>query len=100
MWVGKSTLLDVLAGRLESPGLKGNILTNGTKIDKKKFRRESGYVMQSDALFPLLTVRETFQFAAQLRVHDKTYAEKVEAAEHVIKLLRLESCANTIVGLM
>ncbi len=52
---GKSTLLDVLAGRVVSNHLSGTISLNGVKIDRKSFRRMSGYVMQSDALFPLLT---------------------------------------------
>mmetsp|Transcript_34172 Transcript_34172/g.49668 ORF Transcript_34172/g.49668 Transcript_34172/m.49668 type:complete len:600 (+) Transcript_34172:44-1843(+) len=95
---GKSTLLDVLAGRLETSGLKGTITSNGNIIEKKNFRRETGYVMQSDALFPLLTVRETFLFAAYLRVQDKTKAEKVAAVDKIIHLLRLEKCAGTIVG--
>ena len=95
---GKSTLLDVLASRLESPRLKGEITTNGFKIDKSSFRRESGYVMQSDALFPLLTVRETLQYAASLRIHNMTSKEKKEEVENVIKLLRLEKCSDTIIG--
>lgn len=95
---GKSTLLDVLAGRLDSDGLSGEITTNGLPINKSVFRKESGYVMQSDALFPLLTVRETFQYAAYLRVHNKTTAEKKEIANKIIQLLRLERCADTAVG--
>lgn len=95
---GKSTLLDVLASRLESSSLKGEITTNGFKINKSTFRRESGYVMQSDALFPLLTVRETLQYAASLRIHGMSTAEKMEEVESVIKLLRIERCADTIVG--
>eukprot|EP01035_Chromulina_nebulosa_P019573 gene19573-25474_t len=95
---GKSTLLDALAGRLISKGLSGHILSNGQKVDRKKFRREIGYVMQSDALFPLLTVQETIRFAAYLRIHDKTRQEKNVIADEMIKLLRLEHTANTIVG--
>lgn len=95
--VGKSTLLDVLAGRIESKSLLGRVVTNGKPIDKKAFRKITGYVMQSDALFPLLTVRETFQYAAALRVHDQTKAEKMASVESIIKLLRLDTCAETIV---
>lgn len=54
--------------------------------------------MQSDALFPLLTVRETFLYAALLRISDKSYAEKEAIVDQTIKLLRLEKCANTTVG--
>ena len=95
---GKSTLLDVLAARLESRHLKGTITANGTPIDPSSFRKLTGYVMQNDALFPLLTVRETFQFAAYLRIHDMSRSQKDQAAENIIKLLRLEKCADTIIG--
>lgn len=95
---GKSTLLDVLSARLDSSHLKGVIATNGTPIDKPNFRRMTGYVMQSDALFPLLTVRETFRYAAYLRIPGKTRAEKNLIADDMIKLLRLEKCADTIIG--
>lgn len=95
---GKSTLLDVLAGRLEAIGLKGKISLNGSPIDKKVFRKSSGYVMQSDALFPMMTVKETIKYAAYLRISDKTIVEKEEIAENMIKLLRLDDCADTIIG--
>lgn len=54
--------------------------------------------MQSDALFPHLTVRETIQYAAYLRVAHGTKAQKIELAESIINLLRLEDCADTKVG--
>jgi ATP-binding cassette subfamily G (WHITE) protein 2 len=66
-------------------------------MDKDAFRKQSGYVMQSDALFPLLTVRETIKYAAYLRCSG-TVAEKDVYAENTIKLLRLDDCADTIVG--
>jgi len=94
---GKSTLLDVLAGRIVSKDLTGSIMTNNKQMDKDVFRKKSGYVMQSDALFPLLTVRETIQYAAQLRCTG-TSEEKNNFAETTIKLLKLEDCADTIVG--
>lgn len=97
---GKSTLLDILAGRLPLgvEGIAGQIFTNGEVVQPALFRRRSGYVMQSDALFPLLTVRETFQYAASLRISNATYEQKMEAAENLIKLLGLEKCADGIVG--
>eukprot|EP01137_Pigoraptor_chileana_P002689 Opistho-2@41875 len=60
---GKSTLLDVLAGNVVSDLLTGSILVNGAPVDKS-FRRIAGYVMQDDALFPMLTVRETPMYSA------------------------------------
>lgn len=90
--------MDVLAGRLDSQFQTGALTTNGIKIHKRQFRRESGYVMQADALFPFLTVKETFRYAAYFRVHEKTREEKDQIAENTIKLLRLERAADTIVG--
>ena len=95
---GKSTFLDILAGRLVSEDVTGQMLANGHPIDFQKLRRLSGYVMQSDALFPHLTVRETIQYAAYLRCAQKTEQQCNVIAEDMIKLLKLESCADTIIG--
>ena len=95
---GKSTFLDILAGRLVSEDVTGQMLANSNPIDFKNLRRMSGYVMQSDALFPHLTVRETIQYAAYLRCHKKTEAQCNGIAEHLIKMLKLDSCADTIIG--
>ena len=85
---GKSTLLDILAGRLVSTRVGGSVLANGKPVLFSSFRRQSGYVMQSDALFPLLTVKETLFYAASLRIPDKTWAEKEEIVMETMKLLR------------
>ena len=95
---GKSTLLDILAGRLISKNLTGHILTNDMPVNYSKFRKQSGYVMQSDALFPLLTVKETLHYAAHLGIQGKTYAEREAAAESTMKLLGLEHVQDTIIG--
>ena len=87
---GKSTLLDVLAGRIDSSSsLNGELLANNQPVDAKEFRKLTGYVMQSDALFPLMTVRETLRYAAYLRVPNKTTAERNAIADETLSLLRL-----------
>ena len=73
-------------------------MANGATVDPRSFRKETGYVMQSDALFPLLTVRETMRYAAYLRVQGKTTAEKNALADSIISLLKLDKAADTIVG--
>lgn len=95
---GKSTLLDILAGRLVSENLTGKILANKGPVNFRSFRKLSGYVMQSDALFPLLTVKETLYYAAHLRIQGKTYAEREAAAATTMNLLRLEHVQDTIIG--
>lgn len=66
---GKSTLLDILAART-SP-TSGTILLNSTSFNPSVYRKLSAYVPQHDACLPLLTVRETFAFAARL-LHPKS----------------------------
>ncbi|KAJ6340524.1 hypothetical protein OIU77_008313 [Salix suchowensis] len=61
---GKSTLLDILAART-SP-TSGVLLLNSTPINSSSFRKLSAYVPQHDACLQLLTVSETFSFAARL----------------------------------
>ena len=95
---GKSTLLDILAGRLISKNLTGQIFTNDKPVNYSTFRKQSGYVMQSDALFPLLTVKETLHYAAHLGIQGKSYSEREAAANNTLTLLRLEHVRNTIIG--
>lgn len=94
----KTTFLDALAGRIEPKSLKGRILVNGRAMDPA-FKRISGYVMQDDNLFPLLTTRETLMFSARLRIpNTMSYAEKAERVDSLIQQLGLVACADTKVG--
>lgn len=55
--------------------------------------------MQEDALLPTLTVRETLQYAADLRLaHPITMAERHNIVEEVILELGLKECASTRIG--
>ncbi|KAB1204928.1 ABC transporter G family member 8 [Morella rubra] len=63
---GKSTLLDILAART-SP-TNGTLLLNSSPLKPSSFRKLSAYVPQHDACLPLLTIAETFAFAARLLV--------------------------------
>ncbi|BBM99967.1 ATP-binding cassette, subfamily G (WHITE), member 2 [Marchantia polymorpha subsp. ruderalis] len=95
---GKTTFLDALAGRIVRESLEGEILVNGHPINNS-FRRISGYVMQDDALFPMLTVRETLLISARLRLPaSMPLKEKKLRVDNMIAQLGLENCANTRVG--
>lgn len=55
--------------------------------------------MQEDALLPTLTVRETLQYAADLRLaHPITMAERHNIVEEVILELGLKECTSTQIG--
>ncbi|KAM3398496.1 ABC transporter G family member 15 isoform X1 [Capsicum galapagoense] len=95
---GKSTLLDTLAGRLSANlVMTGNILLNG-----KKRRLDHGfgaYVTQEDVLMGTLTVRETIQYSAQLRLpSNMTRQEVKEIVDNVISEMGLEDCSETLIG--
>ncbi|WVZ18858.1 hypothetical protein V8G54_006180 [Vigna mungo] len=63
---GKSSLLKILAGKASSRS--GCILVNQEPADTAEFKKISGYVLQKETLFPLLTVEETIMFSAKLRL--------------------------------
>ncbi|KAG6545618.1 hypothetical protein Mapa_012972 [Marchantia paleacea] len=94
----KTTLLDALAGHINSSSLEGSMLVNGIKVDAG-LKSISGYVMQEDALFPMLTAEETLMFSAKLRLPSKINAKsKGERVQALIEELGLTSCSHTRVG--
>ena len=95
---GKTSLLNVVAGRVTAGELEGEILLNG-KPRTDSFRLLSAYVVQDDALFSSLTVRETMLIAAELRLPSGVeLGKKQEVAEKVINELGLAKSANTRIG--
>ncbi|XP_022774054.1 ABC transporter G family member 8-like [Durio zibethinus] len=88
---GKSTLLDILAART-SP-TNGTLLLNSTPINPSSFRKLSAYVPQHDACLPLLTVAETFAFAARLLVPETSEIDTIVSS--LLSELRLTHLANT-----
>jgi ABC-type multidrug transport system ATPase subunit len=96
---GKSTLLEVLAGRIKPGSGSGSILVNGQPMDMQHFRRISGYVMQDDALFPMLTVKETLMYSARLRLPRVVpMKEKAARVDALMAELGLGHVAATRVG--
>jgi ABC-type multidrug transport system ATPase subunit len=65
---GKTTLLDVLAGRKTGGRIEGTIRIAGYPKKQETFSRISGYCEQSDIHSPNLTVHESLQFSAWLRL--------------------------------
>jgi ABC-type lipoprotein export system ATPase subunit len=95
---GKTSLLNVMAGRVEAGRLKisGSTTFNGIPSVNKI---RSAYVMQQDILIPTLTVRETLQYSADLRLSPPiTKAERRAIVEQVILELGLKECADTKIG--
>lgn len=96
---GKSTLLEVLAGKIRPSSPSTSILVNGHPMDRQHFRRISGYVMQDDALFPMLTVRETLIYSARLRLPSVVpMTEKAARVEALMAELGLSHVAGSRIG--
>lgn len=97
---GKTTLLDILADRICSGTIKGDILLNGESRNTKMFRAVSSYVAQEDSLLGSFTVLETLEMAARLTmpsgIPSLTTAKRVQ---RVIDDMGLRVCENTMVGI-
>eukprot|EP01103_Thecamoeba_quadrilineata_P011519 TRINITY_DN2776_c0_g1_i1.p1 TRINITY_DN2776_c0_g1~~TRINITY_DN2776_c0_g1_i1.p1 ORF type:complete len:608 (+),score=95.60 TRINITY_DN2776_c0_g1_i1:69-1892(+) len=95
---GKSTLLDVLVGYKNTGVLTGDILINGHPRDKL-FKRMAGYVTQDDCQMDTLTVRETLQFYADMKLPSHiTQEERARRVQTIIEELRLQKCAESYIG--
>lgn len=96
---GKTSLVNALAGRLPVGGvLEGDVLVNGLPRGRG-FRSISAYVMQDDVLFHNLTVRETFEFAAAMRLPASVSGEtKARLVEDIITELGLSKSQGTFIG--
>ncbi|XP_069705223.1 ATP-binding cassette subfamily G member 4-like [Periplaneta americana] len=92
---GKSTLMNILVGYV-SAGVSGTIKTNGHPRQLRLFNKLSSYILQEDLIQPLLTVQESMEIAANLKLGDELKAdEKLLAIDEVLNTLGLTSCRNT-----
>jgi ABC-type multidrug transport system ATPase subunit len=65
---GKTTLMDVLAGRKTGGYIEGDITISGHPKQQHTFARISGYVEQNDIHSPQVTVFESLWFSSFLRL--------------------------------
>ncbi|KAL4737919.1 ABC-2 type transporter-domain-containing protein [Aspergillus similis] len=95
---GKTTLLDVLANRVTTGLVTGDICVNG-RHREISFQRQVGYVQQQDIHLETTTVREALQFSACLRQPAHVpKQEKLNYVEEVITLLEMNAYADAVVG--
>ncbi|XP_038975955.1 ABC transporter G family member 36-like isoform X2 [Phoenix dactylifera] len=97
---GKTTLMDVLAGRKTGGYIEGNITIAGYPKKQKTFARESGYCEQNDIHSPQVTVYESLVFSAWLRLPAEVYSTtKKMFIEEVMELVELTPLRDALVGL-
>lgn len=65
---GKTTLMDVLAGRKTGGYIEGDIKISGFPKQQETFARISGYCEQNDIHSPQVTVQESLIYSAFLRL--------------------------------
>ena len=91
--------MDVLSLRKASGDVSGDIYINGHPQEPNSFRRMTGYVEQFDVQSPQLTVRETVEFSAKMRLEESIPMEtKLKFVDKVLAMLELDSIAGFIVG--
>lgn len=63
--------LKIIQNCFRTSGVSGNILINDVPRNKHDFRRKSSYITQDFAMMDKLTVLETLDFAADLKLSRK-----------------------------
>ncbi|KAI3866681.1 hypothetical protein MKW92_039907 [Papaver armeniacum] len=97
---GKTTLMDVLAGRKTGGHIDGNIMISGYPKKQETFARISGYCEQNDIHSPHVTVYESILYSAWLRLPEEVQPETRKMfVEEVMELVELTSLRGALVGL-
>ncbi|KAF0905326.1 hypothetical protein E2562_003922 [Oryza meyeriana var. granulata] len=97
---GKTTLMDVLAGRKTSGTIEGDIKLSGYPKKQETFARISGYCEQTDIHSPNLTVYESLVFSAWLRLSSEVDENTRKVfVEEVMSLVELDVLRDALVGL-
>ncbi|WMV56739.1 hypothetical protein MTR67_050124 [Solanum verrucosum] len=97
---GKTTLMDVLAGRKTGGYIEGDIKISGYPKKQDTFARISGYCEQNDIHSPYVTVYESLVYSAWLRLpHNVDTKTRKMFVEQVMDLVELGPLRSALVGL-
>ncbi|GAA0140844.1 ATP-binding cassette [Lithospermum erythrorhizon] len=97
---GKTTLMDVLAGRKTGGYIQGSISISGYPKKQQTFARIAGYCEQTDIHSPHVTVSESLHYSAWLRLPPEVdSATRNVFVEEVMKLVELTPLKDAVVGL-
>ncbi|XP_059456012.1 pleiotropic drug resistance protein 1-like [Corylus avellana] len=97
---GKTTLMDVLAGRKTGGYIEGSITISGYPKKQETFARISGYCEQNDIHSPHVTVYESLIYSAWLRLSSEVDSDTRKMfIEEVMELVELKPLRHALVGL-
>ncbi|POM74405.1 ABC Superfamily [Phytophthora palmivora] len=95
---GKTTLMDVIAGRKTDGQIRGDIMLNGHPATDIAIRRATGYCEQMDIHSDSSTFREALTFSAFLRQGtDVSDSQKYDSVNECLDLLDLNPIADQII---
>jgi len=101
---GKTSLLNILAGRARTQGritIQSDVRLNNYKVVPTDInvRKQIAFVAQDDSLQVTATPREAIRFSAKLRLSRDTPDHDLDKlTARMLTELGLDSCADTIVG--
>eukprot|EP00250_Pteridium_aquilinum_P022352 c25359_g2_i1 orf=76-4449(+) len=97
---GKTTLMDVLAGRKTGGYIEGHISVSGYPKKQDTFNQISGYCEQNDIHSPNITVHESLIYSAWLRLPKEVDAQtRMQFVDEIMELVELSSIKGALVGL-
>ncbi|GLJ26439.1 hypothetical protein SUGI_0510140 [Cryptomeria japonica] len=97
---GKTTLMDVLAGRKTGGYIEGSVTISGYPKNQETFARISGYCEQNDIHSPCVTVYESLIYSAWLRLPKEVDTKTREMfVDEVMTLVELHNLKGALVGL-
>ena len=94
---GKSTLLSVLSGRATG-SIDGQVLVNGKPRDPNEWLRMTSFVEQDDLFYDQITVHESIQFSANLKLPNLSRNARDEIVTKTITELGLINVKDSKIG--
>ncbi|KAG6615867.1 ATP-binding Cassette (ABC) Superfamily [Phytophthora cinnamomi] len=96
---GKTTLMDVIAGRKTGGRIVGDIIVNGEPKNPANFSRITAYCEQMDIHSEAATIYEALVFSANLRLPPNfTLEQRMNLVHETLDLLELTSISGAMVG--
>eukprot|EP00892_Ulva_mutabilis_P008760 jgi/Ulvmu1/6256/UM028_0114.1 len=96
---GKTTAMDVIAARKTVGRTSGDILINGYPMEQGSWSRNLGYVEQMDIHSPQLTVYESLEVSARLRLPRDTSSTQIQnQIANTLQMVDLVEAMGSMVG--